>query len=436
MQRESVRPDVVDDGYGDWPLTDGLFETLRLTAAPGTPVRPPERRGHPALAEPPQQVVFTPSWPLRLRLEPDGQPFIQNESWWSQKPDVPPCRLVWIGDLVPSSGPHTTPHVEALVQLLSSAPGEFSVIQLPAVSLPLLSVGRVLKAAPGHAGARRSPRAGPEYEGRFLGNEWRIDVWFGSGADCITTAAELPVLAIDTLAEHPHFADSPLYVLRDRDARRVVAIPCWEIFRVYYGAPLVARLILEFPRWQAGTLEKLLLTFTGHRFFGMAYRNPEARAPDAATRQRKAYATEQLRAVGREAAISYATTGRARIRARPPYAGPVTLRCVGIPLADGHDEVLFIQQIIASEPAQGAKPGISRWPVPVRPLFRSHDEAAAWWGAYRCGWVPGHESTPNWPDFAAEADERSRVRRWRLDAYDLARALERTLLAAPPAQTA
>jgi hypothetical protein len=108
---------------------------------------------------------------------------------------------------------------------------------------------------------------------------------------------------------------------------------------------------------------------------------------------------------------------------------------VGIPLADGHDELLFIQQIIASEPAHGAKPGISWWPVPVRPLFRSHDEAAAWWGAYRSGWVPGHESTPNWPDFAAEADERSRVRRWRLDAYDLARALERALLAAPPAQT-
>jgi hypothetical protein len=77
---------------------------------------------------------------------------------------------------------------------------------------------------------------------------------------------------------------------------------------------------------------------------------------------------------------------------------------VGIPLADGHDELLFIQ--------------------------------AAWWGAYRSGWVPGHESTPNWPDFAAEADERSRVRRWRLDADDLARALQRALLAAPPAQTA
>jgi len=65
-----------------------------------------------------------------------------------------------------------------------------------------------------------------------------------------------------------------------------------------------------------------------------------------------------------------------------------------------------------------------------------HAEAAAWWGAYRSGWVPGHESKPDWPDFAAEADERSRVRCWRLDAYDLARALEQALLAAPPAPTA
>jgi hypothetical protein len=39
---------------------DGMFETSRLVPAPGTPVRPPDRRGHPALAEPPQQVAFVP----------------------------------------------------------------------------------------------------------------------------------------------------------------------------------------------------------------------------------------------------------------------------------------------------------------------------------------------------------------------------------------
>ncbi len=46
------------DEFGDRFITDGMFETLRLAPAPGTPVRPPDRRGHPALAEPPQRVAF------------------------------------------------------------------------------------------------------------------------------------------------------------------------------------------------------------------------------------------------------------------------------------------------------------------------------------------------------------------------------------------
>jgi hypothetical protein len=32
------------DAFGDRFITDGMFETLRLTPAPGTPVRPPGRR--------------------------------------------------------------------------------------------------------------------------------------------------------------------------------------------------------------------------------------------------------------------------------------------------------------------------------------------------------------------------------------------------------
>jgi hypothetical protein len=70
---------IYSDEFGDRPLTDGMFETLRLTPAPGTPVRPPDRRGHPAWTEPPQQVAFVPSCPLRLRLEPDGEPFAYQE---------------------------------------------------------------------------------------------------------------------------------------------------------------------------------------------------------------------------------------------------------------------------------------------------------------------------------------------------------------------
>jgi len=82
--------------FGDLPLTDGMFETLRLTPAPGTPVRPPDRRGHPALTEPPQQVDFIPSWPLRLRLEPDGGPFAYQEDGW-RLPDHLAVRLVGLG---------------------------------------------------------------------------------------------------------------------------------------------------------------------------------------------------------------------------------------------------------------------------------------------------------------------------------------------------
>jgi hypothetical protein len=70
---------------------------------------------------------------------------------------------------------------------------------------------------------------------------------------------------------HPDFADAPLYVVTDAARRRLVAIPCWEIFRVYYaGAPRVARLLFDFPRWKAGTLERMLRSFDGHQFFGPA----------------------------------------------------------------------------------------------------------------------------------------------------------------------
>ena len=47
-----------------------------------------------ALAEPPQQVAFVPSWPLRLRLDPDGGPFADQEDGWRQKIDLPVGRLV------------------------------------------------------------------------------------------------------------------------------------------------------------------------------------------------------------------------------------------------------------------------------------------------------------------------------------------------------
>src|SRR5450631_1329959 len=107
------------------------------------------------------------------------------------------------------------------------------------------------------------------------------------------------------------------------------------------------------------------------------------------------------------AASAYAATGRAQIRAVPPVAGPTRLRCVGIPLAFDGFEALFVQQIVFSEPAPEARPGIGWWSMPARPLFRSHAEAAAWWGAYRCGWVPGRPQTPSWSAFAANANQQA-----------------------------
>jgi hypothetical protein len=427
--------------FGDLPLTDGMFETLRLTPAPGTPVRPPDRRGHPALTEPPQQVDFVPSWPLRLRLEPDGGPFAYQEDGWRQKFDLPACRLVWVGDVVGSSDQSGIPHVRALVRPLPEfAEDPFTELTLPLTALPFLSVGRVLKESPGsNEPTSRYVKGGPSRERRFLGNEWSVDVWFGSGAQSIKAVGELPALAIATLADYPDFADAPLYVVTDAARRRLVAIPCWEIFRVYYaGAPRVARLLFDFPRWKAGTLEQMLRSFDGHRFFGPAGPVSEA------NRQRDAHAAGQLLAVGRETAISYATTGRAQIRAVPPVAGPTRLRCVGIPLALDGFEALFIQQIVFSEAAPEAQPGIGWWSVPARPLFRSHAEAAAWWGAYRCGAVPGLPETPTWSSFAAaanrqaeEADRQAELaelrglrihgQRW------LATTLERVLRASPAA---
>jgi hypothetical protein len=58
---------IYSDEFGE--LTDEVFETLRLTPAPGTPVRPPNRRGHPALTESPQQVTFVPVVPAAAAVE-------------------------------------------------------------------------------------------------------------------------------------------------------------------------------------------------------------------------------------------------------------------------------------------------------------------------------------------------------------------------------
>jgi hypothetical protein len=150
------------------------------------------------------------------------------------------------------------------------ADDRFTELTLPLTLLSLLSVRRVLKEPPdSDESSSRYTKGGPSRERRFLGNEWSIDLWFGSGAESITTATERPGLAIATLAALPDFADAPLYVVTDAARRRLVAIPCWEIFRVYYaGAPRVARLLFDFPRWKAGTLERMCSPIVAAWMFG------------------------------------------------------------------------------------------------------------------------------------------------------------------------
>jgi len=340
------------DEFGDRSITDGmLFETLRLAPAPGTPARPPDRRGHPALAEPPQQVAFVSSWPLRLRLEPDGGPFAYQEGGGRQKIALPACRLVWIGDVVGSSDDSETAHVRALVQLSAESPEDpFTELTLPLRALPFLSVGRVLKEPPGSEEPRsRYIRGGPSRERRFLGDEWSLDVWFGSGAQSIKSAGELPALALATLADYPDFADSPLDVVTDGARRRLVAIPCWEIFRVDdAGAPGVARLLFDFPRWKAGTPERMLRSFDGHRFIGPARPASSNDERSLADRQCDADAAQQLLTLGRERPFRTPRRVERRSGPFPPAAGPTRLRCLGIPLAFEGFEALFIQQIVFS----------------------------------------------------------------------------------------
>jgi len=64
----------------------------------------------------------------------------------------------------------------------------------------------------------------------FAAKRWH-NLWFGPPDVVTVTAAEVPALAIADLAGRLRFAGSPLCVVADRAAKRVVVIPSWEIFR-------------------------------------------------------------------------------------------------------------------------------------------------------------------------------------------------------------
>jgi hypothetical protein len=365
----------------------------RRSPAPGTPIRPPHRRGRPSLRERPERVAFAPAVPVALRLDPDPE----RRTWyggWRRKIELPACRLVWVGDAIPAPGKWPGWHVEILVTPLTSRPDapELQTLSVPISVLGLLAVGRVLadpsQERPSHGFGGPSPQL------RFLGSEWIIELCFGSPQTSIVSAAALGLKVWPLPA---HFADSPLCVTSDPSTGKQVLIPCWELFRFYYAQmPAVARLVLEFPRWTEETLERLLSFFDGHRFQNSVAR-PSVPSSGAATR---------LHAIGRDAAVSFARRGRLQIRAVPPFAGPITLEVVGHPTMVGEHEALFVQQILESRALPAGQPGIRWWSEPVEPAFGSHVEHLAWWVMYFAGKLPRAIEPPlaSWETFVELAE--------------------------------
>ncbi len=316
-------------------------------------------------------MEFAPAKPVALRLDPDPEPRTCNVGSWRRKIDLPPCRLVWVGDVLPAPEESPSWRVEALVAPSTSTPDapELHVVTMPISTLPLLTVGRVLKEKP----SRERPSdgfGGPGSELRFLGSEWDVELSFGSPQTSIVAA---DALGVDVTPLPPHFAGSPLCVHSDPSSGKLVLVPCWEIFRYYYAqASAAAGLVFEFPRWNEEALAELLRHFDGHRFqSGLAWPNLASFSAET-----------QLRAIGRDAAVSYARCRRIEIRAVPPFAGPAALEVVGIPTLVGDREALFVQQILDSRPRPERQRGTRWWPQPVPPVFRSAVEHAAWWGTY------------------------------------------------------
>ena len=69
-------------------------------------------------------------------------------------------------------------------------------------------------------------------------------------------------------------------------------------------------------------------------------------------------------AVGRDTVVGYALTGRAHIRALPPFRGAAQLLAVAVEAQLGEYTALFVQNIVGSAPGE-ADPGVIRWtPAP------------------------------------------------------------------------
>jgi hypothetical protein len=274
---------------------------------------------------------------------------------YSGRPRVPQSdreyRLVWVGSVVPSPDAHPTPHVELLVVPAEkpSLSKEMFVVTRPISDLFLMGVGQGVPETPPDELASKKGEMHPRERGRpcdagyFPGHEWRVDVSFGVSNMCLVSVKDIPALEIGALAGKRRFVDSPLCIVADERNGRLLIFPCWELFRFYYAwSSTVARLVFQFPAWQAQTLDaELLRWFDGHCFGA-------GRFEEGAGLLERRYAGVLLEAIGRDASVSYALTGRSWIRAVPPFIGPARLWCVGSLAKLGGFETLFVQHVIDS----------------------------------------------------------------------------------------
>jgi hypothetical protein len=269
--------------------------------------------------------------------------------------DLSPHRLAWIGAVLRSPARSPTPYVEALVAPLEG--GEPAPMRIKALPIKTLTTLNVARRWTWKKRLRRKPKRlpVPPSKKRDAPKEWTLYLWFGSPDMCVASVDDVPALAIATPPEEQSLARSAFCVVLDRSARRVAIIPCWEIFRYYYAwSEQAAAAVFQFPRWRPGTTAELLVRFDGHRF-------RRRRVSRRWARDDAAYATAQLHAIGRDASVSYARTGRAEIRALPPFVGPVRIGCAGIPLHFGRFSGLLVRRILRSLPRCDADRSLRWW---------------------------------------------------------------------------
>ena len=142
-----------------------------------------------------RRELAPPKDDVRLLLRPEATPenrYLEHLQGRDSK--LPPCRVVWIGDLKDWGGLYVAVLVERPV-----SEETFATTWLPLGSLRNGSVGRVLserqidyESSGSYANAGPSPK--------FAADRWQIDLWFGAPDTITVTAAEVPALAIATLA--------------------------------------------------------------------------------------------------------------------------------------------------------------------------------------------------------------------------------------------